>query len=440
MIYKIRNFLDCYLPNAFTIALCLTLLVLVLGAIIQQQTPVQMILYWYDGFWGFLTFTLQMSLMLVLGSTIATASAVKRVLERIFVKVDTPLKALYLIMIMSAWATFFNWAVGMIIGPVLTLLMKKRMPHIKSAHLIAASYAMYVIIFPVSISSTTALLVTTSGHFLESQIGIVPFQQTIFAPKAIFTSVISFFALLAFFHFIVVKEKSTGQAVGEVINERKESKAESSGHVFAAKANNSPLLTYLLCFCALLAAFFYVKENKLMIDFNFINFILLFLGMAIYKSPEKYASSFKENISIISGIILQFPLYAGIMAMISDSGLVGTLIQWITNVSTTETFPFWVILSSSVINFFIPANGGQWLITGSLLTTAADNLGVPIGTTINAFNFGTFTSNFLQPFWALPALALSGLKIKDIWSYCLIAFLIFMATTLICFYLLPDSW
>lgn len=432
--------MDYFLPDALTIAFCLTLLVIALGMIIQKETPIQMIIYWYDGFWGFLTFTLQMSIMLVFGSVIATSSIVKNMLEKIFIKINTPLKALYAIMFITAILNFFNWAIGIITGPVLTLIAKKRIPEINVSHLIAATYSMYVIVFPISISGTTSLLVKSPGHFLEEKIGIVPFSQTIFAPNALLTGIISFIALLLFFHFIVVKEKT--EHVSEQTFQEETAISEeftNERNTFAGRLNNSKILTSILCLCACLAIFYNILNNK-PVDFNFINFVLLFTGLAIYRSPVKYMNAIKNNMTLISGMILQFPLYSGIMAMISSSGLVITLINWITTFATTESFPFWIIVSSSLTNFFIPANGGQWLIVGSLLTTVGDSLDVPIGTVINAFNFGTFSSNFLQPFWALPALAMSGLKIKDIWSYCLIAFVIFFSITLLCFWILPNSW
>ena len=109
MIYKLRHFLDNYFPDAFTIAILLTLFVILLGWVFQNESPIQMAVYWYEGFWGFLTFTLQMSLMLVFGSMIAKSTLVSKLLEQLIKKVNTPLKALYLTMVVTALITFINW-------------------------------------------------------------------------------------------------------------------------------------------------------------------------------------------------------------------------------------------------------------------------------------------------------------------------------------------
>lgn len=444
MIYKLRHFLDNYFPDAFTIALLLTLFVILLGWVFQNESPIQMAVYWYEGFWGFLTFTLQMSLMLVFGSMIAKSTLVSKLLEQLIKKVNTPLKALYLTMVVTALITFINWGIGIIFGPVLTLTLKKNIPEINSAHLIAAAYSMYVIVFPISISSTTPLLVNTPGHFLEDQIGLIPFSETIFAPNAILTVVITFVVLLIFFHVIVKKETVHGQKLqshlrNDVRKTRIKQEAVPPKTSFADQLNNSKLLSHALSFLALLAVT-YILRNNARIDFNLINFVLLFIGIALYGSPKQYVHAFTDNTSVMAGILLQFPFYSGIMGMISGSGLINALIQWMTSFSTSWSFPLCVLFSSSLINFFIPANGGQWLIAGELITSTGRSLSVSMGTTINAFNFGAFSSNFLQPFWALPVLALSGLSVRDIWGYCLFAFIVFFSISAVSISILPTSW
>ena len=55
---------------------------------------------------------------------------------------------------------------------------------------------------------------------------------------------------------------------------------------------------------------------------------------------------------------------------------------------------------------------------------AAEALGADIPRIAMAVAWGDAWTNLLQPFWALPVLAIAGLKAKDIMGYCLVQLLI----------------
>lgn len=444
MFYRIRKILDNFMPDAFTIAFCLTILVIFFGWLIEGVTPINMVLFWYEGFWEFMVFTLQMAMMLVLGSSIANSGQVKKIIVKLSAKVSSPIKALYLIMLTTAVVTYFNWGIGAIIGPIIALSLKRRVKSINLPLFIAASYSSFTVIMPMSISVAAPLLVNTPGHFLEEEIGIVSFSKTIFAPTAVLTGISAFTIIVLLYHYLVKKDKDNTAIFPsqqeEKINPLKNEKIKKETENSPFSLHNSKILAYFLSCCAFIAVVFVFLKSETRIDFNLINFILMFIGIFLYGSPKKYYQSFSENIHTVSGIILQFPFYAGIMGMMAGSGLIVTITKFIMSFSSNSTYPILIILTSSFINFFVPSNGGQWLIVGPLLVRVGLELNVPIGTVVNAFSYGTFTSNFLQPFWVLPVLALSGLSVKDIWSYCIISFVLFIITAIIGVSIFPISW
>ena len=55
---------------------------------------------------------------------------------------------------------------------------------------------------------------------------------------------------------------------------------------------------------------------------------------------------------------------------------------------------------------------------------AAERLGVSVPRTAMAVAWGDAWTNMIQPFWALPALAIAGLNAKDIMGYCLLVLLV----------------
>ncbi|MNQ17964.1 Short-chain fatty acids transporter [compost metagenome] len=130
-----------------------------------------------------------------------------------------------------------------------------------------------------------------------------------------------------------------------------------------------------------------------------------------------------EGIKTISGIILQYPFYAGIMAIMAASGLVTSISQVFVDFATPATLPFWGLISSFFINFFAPSAGGHWVIQGPFMIDAAKEIGSALNQTTMAVMLGNAWNDLVQPFWILPALALSKLKLRDVMGYTVIMML-----------------
>ena len=54
---------------------------------------------------------------------------------------------------------------------------------------------------------------------------------------------------------------------------------------------------------------------------------------------------------------------------------------------------------------------------GQSLGQASVNLGVPIGKTIIAYEAGDAWTNLVNPFWAIPILAITGARVRDFFGY-----------------------
>jgi len=124
-----------------------------------------------------------------------------------------------------------------------------------------------------------------------------------------------------------------------------------------------------------------------------------------------------------AGIIIQFPFYAGIMGMMTDSGLAATLSRGFVAISNEVTFPLFTFLAAGIVNIFVPSGGGQWAVQAEIMLGAGEELGVSAARTAMSVAWGDAWTNMIQPFWALPALAIAGLSAKDIMGYCLMVLL-----------------
>jgi short-chain fatty acids transporter len=157
------------------------------------------------------------------------------------------------------------------------------------------------------------------------------------------------------------------------------------------------------------------------IGLNTINLIFLVAGLLLHKSSATYLAALSEAVKGLSGIVLQFPLYAGIMGMMVGSGIAVSMSEWFVSVSNADTFTILTFLSAGLVNVFVPSGGGQWAVQAPIVIPAALSLGVPLNQAAMAVAFGDAWTNMVQPLWALPLLGIAGLKIQDIMGYCTVA-------------------
>jgi short-chain fatty acids transporter len=152
-----------------------------------------------------------------------------------------------------------------------------------------------------------------------------------------------------------------------------------------------------------------------------VNLTMLMAGLLLHGTPRRFLAAVDEAARGCGGIIVQFPLYAGIMGMMVSSGLAKVIAEGIAGAATPGTLPFLTFLAACVVNFFVPSGGGQWAVQGPIALDAARSLGVDPARVVLAVAYGDQLTNMLQPFWALPLLAITGAKARDIVGYTAVA-------------------
>jgi len=173
------------------------------------------------------------------------------------------------------------------------------------------------------------------------------------------------------------------------------------------------------------------------LNLNVFNFGFMMIGMLLYVSPARYQQEFNDAVRGSAGVILQFPFYAGIIGIMTGTGLVDSMTEALLSVATQDTFAITAWLTGGVLNVFVPSAGGEWAIVGGPMLLAGSELGIPPGQTIAAYAVGDAHTNLLNPFWAIPLLAITGLRARDMFGYgitMMILLIPFLATAL---YLLP---
>lgn len=103
--------------------------------------------------------------------------------------------------------------------------------------------------------------------------------------------------------------------------------------------------------------------------------------------------------------------------MMASPGLATLVAEEHIAISTPETFPILAWLSGAIVNLVVPSDGGELIGLGPSIIEAAESLGVPIGEATISYAVGDAHTNLLNPFWALPLLAITGIKAREMFGY-----------------------
>jgi len=410
-----------YLPDPFVFAIALTLLTVLMAMGIEGQGLGQITREWGKGFWSLLAFTTQMAVILAMGYVLATAPLTDRLLDRIVSHVHQPRTAIIVATLVGGIGSYLNWGFGLVIGGIVA---KKLALKVKGVHyplIIAAAYSGFTM-YGLGLSASIPVLIATTGHPLVDQMGTVPLSGTIFSAPMLITSLIIIITLPLLNAWLHPRAGEKVIEVDPAIDKSTEPAAGSDlfeQNTIASKLNNSRILSLLIGLLGMAYVVFHFADGG-SLDLNLINFFILFLGVLLLGTPAAYVAKLNDGIKTISGIILQYPFYAGIMAIMAGSGLVNTISHVFVDVATPGTLPFWGLISSFFINFFAPSGGGHWMIQGPFMIDAAKEIGSSISQTSMAVMLGNSWNDLVQPFWILPALALSKLKLRDVMSYTVI--------------------
>lgn len=422
------------LPSPFSIAILLTLFTLILTLFISDKSPAILLFDWQEGLWSssLLAFAFQMMLMLVLGHTLALSSFFDKLISWLVKPITTTAKAAAIVTFATIIIAFINWGLGLIFGAILARKLgesftRKQLP--LNYPLIGAAGYVGLMVWHGGLSGSALTKVAESGHLqVISKNASLP--EAIYYGDTVFSSMnISAFLLLLVlipltFYYLGTRVKSQIPEIKTAfINTLENKNLEGAERIDQSQIFSKTIGILLVAFAAFLALS-YEGPSLGFITPNYINFSLLALCLLLHSSFTSFLSAVEDAITGSSGILIQFPLYFGILALMQSGGLIELVSNWFIEVSNTTTLPLFTFFSAGLVNIFVPSGGGQWAIQGPIILEAATKLGVPLPKMILALAYGDQLTNMLQPFWALPLLSITGLKAKDILPYTLVLFLL----------------
>lgn len=411
-----------YLPDAFAIAVIMTLGVLLAAWVTTPGSGIEIINAWGSGFWVYLAFTMQMVLLLMTGMTLASSPQVSIALKKLAGSVSGRHLPYIMVFLACAVAYYINWGLAVIVGAILAREVGKQNPNIHFPLLVAAAYAPTTL-YPAGLSSSIGLTIATEGHFLSDVMGVIPTSLTIFSPA----TVTIFFALVITMPLVItfMAPKNQDDIIAwkgdaTIDNHEGDRKFENKSKATPAQKieNNASigLIVGSIGVMYILNHFWHGGDFNL----NIINLLFLSLGLILHKSLKGYSEAFSSSATSISPIILQFPFYAGIIAILGNSALGQIIVGGITSIADSSNFNVFTYWSAGLVNILAPSGGGQWALQGPLQIPAAIELGVDPAKTAMAVAWGDAWTNLIQPFWALPILSVVGLHIRHIMGYCIL--------------------
>ncbi|PSP16300.1 serine--pyruvate aminotransferase [Halobacteriales archaeon QH_10_67_13] len=484
--YRLSRVVERWMPSPFLFAILLTYGVFVAGVGLGQlgmiggadpDGPVEMVELWYGGFWDFLGFSMQMALILMTGFALAYHPRANDLLVWLAERARSARQAVALVAAFSMAVAWIHWGFSLILGAIFAREMGKvahqRDIDVHYPLLCVAGYMGLGLTWHWGLSGSAPLLLTDAsavgeGTAFDMLSGTIPASETILHPYGIALTALSVgFAALVLVLITPSGERARG--ITEYIPEEELFGTETDGGSVTRQTaavvpaelvvdvRDRPVVPdpgTLGLARALLGrvqhcpgpvaaggvgyiAWLFVTEGRSALALNVVNFGFLMAGLLLWTNPAAYREKFGEAATAAAGIVLLFPFFAGLQGMMAGSGLAGAVADGLIDLSTEGTFPVFAWLTAAVVNLFVPSGGGEWIVLGPSVLEAAQNVGVEPAHATMAYAVGDAHTNLLNPFWAIPLLAITRIKAREMFGYAvvmLLALIPFLAAVL---FLLP---
>jgi short-chain fatty acids transporter len=416
----VNSVVERYIPSALVFAIVLTFVVALLALLLTDAGPREVVVAWGDGLAGLLAFITQMALILLLGHTLANTTPVRRLLVRLGAVPRSAVVAYVYVFVVAALASMITWGLGLVVGALLAKEVadqgRRKGLRLHFPLLVAAGYSGYVI-WHMGYSGSGPLTAATEGSFLAEQLGrTIPVTETTFTWWNLTAAAVTVVVVGLALAWAAPKGDDAVVPLSEDVEYGAAPDAEEQVVTPADRVDASRVPT-LLTGLALVAYLVLHYADGGTPTLDIVNWTFLALILLLVRNPFELIALVKNAAANVGEILLQFPLYAGILGIMTTTGLIAVLSDAFVSISSPTTFGLLTFLAAGLVNVFVPSGGGQFAVQGPIVLDAAERLGVDPAVAIMAVAYGDQWTNMIQPFWALPVLAIAGLKMRDILGY-----------------------
>ncbi len=441
---SLADWSERWFPDAYVFA-AIAVFIVAVAALLMGRTPMQVGIDFGKSFWGMIPFTMQMAFVVIGGYVVAVAPPVKKLVVKLAAFPQTPKVAVAYVAFVAMIASLLSWGFSLIFAGILTREVSKRVAGIDYRAMGAAAYLGLGSIWALGLSSSAALLMATKASIppaLYKISGTIPMDETLFTWQNL-VMIIVLVVLSVWICYVscpTADKAKTAEMVGIRYAEEKEEdigKAQTPGEYL----EYSPILTIVIVLLGLAYLWntFSTKGFLAAMDLNVYNFMFLIAGMALHGTPKSFLKAAGKSVPMTGGVLLQFPLYAGIFGILMGSGLCDLLAEFFVSISTADTLPVIIGIYSAVLGLFLPSGGGKWVVEAPYMLQAANELKVHLGWMVQVYNAAEALPNFINPFWMLPLLGLTGVKARDLAGYSVLQLIFHTPVVLIMLYVLGKT-
>ncbi len=439
----LADFSEKWFPDAYVFA-AIAVLIVTVAALAMGRTPTQVSVDFGKSFWNLIPFTMQMAFVVIGGYIVAVAPPVRRAIDVLARFPTTPKMAVSYVAFMAMLASLLSWGFSMIFAGILMREISKRVAGVDYRAMGAAGYLGLGSIWALGLSSSAALLMATKGSIPPQLLkisGVIPLEQTLFTWQNLVLIVV-LFVLSVWICYVSTppaEHARTAEMAGIVYKDSQED--IGTPQTPGEKLEFSPLLTLVIVALGLIYLYdvFTTKGGLAALDLNTYNFMFLIVGMLLHWRPRSFLRAAAKAVPMTGGVLLQFPLYAGIFGVLMGSGLNEVLARFFVSISTRDTLPLVGGIYSAILGLFLPSGGGKWVVEAPYLLDAANQLQVNLAWMVQVYNAAEALPNFINPFWMLPLMGLIGVKARDLAGYSTLQLLFHAPVVLLLLWLLGKT-
>jgi short-chain fatty acids transporter len=446
----LSRFTERWVPDSFVICLVLTALALALAVLGAGAGPGEAALAWGAGLWSLLTLAMQFTIAMVAAYACVASRPVFRLLDRVASLPDPerPRQAVAVAALFSMATAWLNWALCLVACALFVPFLCRRNPRADVRVLVAAAYCGLGTVWHGGLSGSAPLILATPGNPLLAPTSgspvvdrLYPVTETLFHPfNLAFLPVVALVALAA---CLALHPRRAAVTLSDA-----QLAAILPAPPEGVPPDRSPrgrldgfrgwvwLPALLIAWSLGHALWTRGFGGSWTIDAY--NMVFLTAALLLHGRPPEFLAACRRGLDGAWGIVVQFPFYGGIFGLMTHTGLGGWLAELFSRAASPASYPLVVYLYSAFMNLFVPSAGSKWLIEAPYLLPAARSLDVPVVSVVLAYAYGDSTTNLVQPFFAIPVLAVMRMRFGDVVGYTALVAAACFVTCVLAMWLLPS--
>ncbi|KIQ19854.1 Short chain fatty acid transporter [Rhodococcus sp. Leaf7] len=441
-----------WFPDAYIFAL-VGVLVVAVAAFANGSSPQNVVDAFGNGFWDLTAFTLQMAMVVLTGYVVATSPPVARLITRLAALPNSPRTAVSFVALMSCSVSFLNWGLSLVFGGLLARAIARRTDlRVDYRALGAAAFMGLGAVWALGMSSSAAQLQATASSLPPALLqitGVLDFGTTIFTWQSLLMCVIIIVLTVIIAHLSAPTGPAikTADAMSVDLDDTiAEPPTRTRPGEWLEYSRVLPILAGAMTLGWLVSQLLSKPVLSVVSSLNGYLLVFLMLGLVLHGTPRRFLDSVAKAVPATAGILVQFPLYAAMAAILTKSEGRGGftvsehLATFFTEVGGGGAFAVVIAVYTVILGLFVPSGGGKWLVEAPYVMQSATDVQMNLGWTVQIYNVAEALPNLINPFFMLPLLAVLGLRARDLIGFTFLQFIFHFPVVLLLVWLLGTTF